>query len=108
MSFPHLGLPPHRGPGFVFAAHTLYQVESPQHDVQSVHFQLDQLLPIDFHLHAVTEQFQQHLTRKARQNPGDHLRVKMWGQVGQGGPVQSADAPPETEDSNASLRRHDQ
>ena len=48
-----------------FAAHTLYQVERPQHDVQSVHLQLDQLLPVDFHLHTVTEQFQEHLTRKA-------------------------------------------
>ena len=33
--------------------------------VQSVHLQLDQLLPVDFHLHAVTEQFQQYLTREA-------------------------------------------
>ena len=49
------------------AAHTAYQVQSPQHDIQSVRLQLDQLLPVDFDLHTVTEELQQHLQEKPAQ-----------------------------------------
>lgn len=34
-----------------------YQVKSSQHDIQSVHLRLDQLLTIYFHLHTVTKEF---------------------------------------------------